>query len=400
MASSGKLDAALPRLTEDNFDQWTVSLRMIALALKAGKFVFPPDILNPSKPNGDEEIRLFYLIANMMLNSIDSKLRSIAIAGAREQDMYPYNIYLQLEKHFNPSTRSNDIQLRRQLYMMRFQGKKSIEEFANDIRITVNKINFIAAKHKVAPIEDREMLAILLMDLPLEFSTEVTLIEREHAMLFDKAVEILRSREQRVSLSLGAGSSSSSSSTNNSSNGSINSAHGEKKRDLFCEYHGKCGHATDQCHKLNGSHPRGGSGRAGRGRGRGQGRTNQRGGRNGNAHSTSDDLPLLMVDDDTCTAPRDEIALNTTKLEGAAIFDSGCSRHVCGRHFREKLIGWHTGPTVSVRVANGKRHTSDQYASLPLTISTDEGPREVIFSEVLYIEVITNLLLLVGVMTQ
>ena len=86
MVSSGKLDATLPRLTEDNFDQWTVSLRMIALALKAGKFVFPPDILNPSKPNGDEEIRLFYLTANMMLNSIDSKLRSIAIAGAREQD--------------------------------------------------------------------------------------------------------------------------------------------------------------------------------------------------------------------------------------------------------------------------------------------------------------------------
>ena len=244
------------------------------------------------------------------------------------------------------------------------------------------------------------MLAILLMDLLLEFSTEVTLIKWEHAMLFDEAVEILRSREQRVSLSLGAGSSSSSSSTNNSSNGSINSAHGEKKRDLFCEYHGKCGHATDQCHKLNGSHPRGGSGRAGRGRGRGQGQTNQRGGRNGNAHSTSDDLPRLMVDDDTCTAPRDEIALNTTKLKGAAIFDSRCSCHVCSYHFCKKLIGWHTGPTVSIWVANGKQHTSDQYASLLLTISTDEGPREVIFSEVLYIEEITNLLLLVGVMTQ
>ena len=154
MASSGKLDATLPWLMEDNFDQWTVSLHMITLALKARKFVFPSGILNPSKPNGDEEIHLFYLIANMMLNSIDLKLRSIAIAGTREQDMYPYNIYLQLKKHFNPSMRSNDIQLRCQLYMMQFQGKKSIEEFANDIRIMVNKINFIAAKHKVAPIKD------------------------------------------------------------------------------------------------------------------------------------------------------------------------------------------------------------------------------------------------------
>ena len=107
--------------------------------------------------------------------------------------------------------------------MMWFQGKKSIKEFANDIWITVNKINFIAAKHKVTPIEDQEMLAILLMDLPLEFSTEVTLIKWEHTMLFDEAVEILQSRKQRVSLSSGTGSSSSSSSTNNPSNGSINS---------------------------------------------------------------------------------------------------------------------------------------------------------------------------------
>ena len=107
-----------------------------------------------------------------------------------------------------------------------------------------------------------------------------------------------------------------------------------------------------------------------------------------------------MVNDNIRTIPCDEIALNTMKLEGAAIFDSGCSHHVCGYHFREKLIGWHMGPTVSIWVANRKWHTSDQYASLLLTISTNEGPREVIFSEVLYIEEITNLLLSVGVMTQ
>src|SRR5271157_3455705 len=101
MASHGKLDVALPRLTEDNFDQWTISLQMISLALKAEKFVFPRDLLDPAKPEGDEEVRLFYLIANMMLNSIDSRLRSIAIGGAREQDMYPYNIFAQLERHFN-----------------------------------------------------------------------------------------------------------------------------------------------------------------------------------------------------------------------------------------------------------------------------------------------------------
>ena len=108
-----------------------------------------------------------------------------------------------------------------------------------------------------------------------------------------------------------------------------------------------------------------------------------------------------MITDEPPNEERlDEIALYTTRLEGAAILDSGCSHHVCGRQFHERLTAWHTGPTVSIRVANGKRHTSNRYASLPLTIAMDDGPRDVIFSDVLYIEEITNLLLSVSVMME
>ena len=59
-----------------------------------------------------------------------------------------------------------------------------------------------------------------------------------------------------------------------------------------------------------------------------------------------------MVNDESSEEEQpEEIAVYATKLEGAAILDSGCSRHVCGRQFHDRLTGWHTGPTVSVRVA-------------------------------------------------
>ena len=77
MASSGKLDISLPRLTEDNFDQWTLSLRMITLALKAENFVFTYNAANPIdlEKLDDDGTRVFFLIANMMLNSVDQKLQ-------------------------------------------------------------------------------------------------------------------------------------------------------------------------------------------------------------------------------------------------------------------------------------------------------------------------------------
>ena len=403
MASSGKLDISLPRLTEDNFDQWTLSLRMITLALKAEDYVFTYNATNPIdlRKLDDDGTRVFFLIANMMLNSVDQKLRSVAIAGAGKSDMYPYNIYAQLERHFNPATRSNDIQLRRQLYMMRFHsGRQTLESFANEIRMTVNKINFIADKQKLVPIGDREMITVLLMDLPPEYSTEVTMVELQPKTSFEDALEMLRGREQRLLLASGSPSSSSSSSAAGQPSGAVNSAQGERKRDLFCELHGKGGHSTEQCHKLNGDGPHN-DGRAGRGRSRGRGRGQHRGNRSGLANAAARGPTVLMIMNES---PDDElleeIAVYATSLEGAAILDSGCSRHVCGRQFRDRLTGWHTGPTVSVRVANGERHTSNRYASLPLTIATDDGPMDVIFSDVLYIEEITNLLLSVGVMTD
>ena len=76
MEQSGKMEAKLPRLTDDNFEQWTLSLRMITLALGIALYVFPNDLEHPVDPKDlkDEPLRMFYLLSNTMMNSIDPKL--------------------------------------------------------------------------------------------------------------------------------------------------------------------------------------------------------------------------------------------------------------------------------------------------------------------------------------
>ena len=114
---------------------------------------------------------------------------------------------------------------------------------------------------------------------------------------------------------------------------------------------------------------------------------------------TDDEIECDELDKDAI-GKGDEIAVHVVGRDGEVILDSGCSRHVCGKSFFGKLQNWRTGPPVRVRVADGSRHTSDQYVSLTLSIKTDDGPREIFISEVLYIEEITNLLLSIGSMTQ
>ena len=396
-APSGKMEANLPRLNDDNFEAWTMSLQMICLALGIENYAFP-DAAGPIDPATlkAEELKNFYLLANAMMNSLDAKLKGIAMGGGRPNDMMPHLILDRLEKYFNPATRSNDLQLRRQLYTMRFNGKKSLDEFANEILLVANKINAIASKFREPPISERDLIAVLVLDLPIEYSAEVAFIERDRKIGFNEALESLRDWEQRSSVS----------SSSSGSSGSINSAQGDKKRVLFCEECGKQGHTTDKCYKIHGYPRDGRGGRGSRSRGRGQ---RGRGGRgNGRAGEASNKLIIMMTDDEIerdetsedAIGKGDEIAVHEVGRDGEVILDSGCSRHVCGKSFLGKLQNWRTGPPVRVRVADGSRHTSDQYASLTLSIKTDDGPREIFISEVLYIEEITNLLLSIGSMTR
>ena len=78
---------------------------------------------------------------------------------------------------------------------MRWSDGKSVTTIANDIRFISNKINFIEKTRSRNPMTECELIAVLIMDTPPEYATEVSLIEREHAITFEHAVEMLQIRE-------------------------------------------------------------------------------------------------------------------------------------------------------------------------------------------------------------
>ena len=371
----------LPRLTDDNFDQWHLSLRLIATAYGVPKLIVPEEQVNPD--DGSAELKKTnYLIAHSMIASMDDKSRRIATGGGTDMaDLVPHRMMKRLLQHHNLMSNSSDIQLRRRLYMMRWTDFSGVEEIASEIRHISRKIDFIEAKFSANRITDREMIAIMVANAPQEFTLEVSMIERERKISFEDAVEILRAREERTKFE--------SSSSSSSNPGLVASAQSEKKKQMTCDTCGKNGHTSARCFQNRG--------RGNRGRGRGHGRRGR--GRDGEANGASADVPLLMVTGAHGKNTSSELVINSCGTGGDVIIDSGCSRHVCGRTFRDKLTNWRTGPSIRVRVANGHTHVSSEYATLPITVKTDDGPRKIIIGEVLYVEEITNLLLSVGAMT-
>ena len=196
---------------------------------------------DPNKLVNDEERKAIFLLVNTMLLSMNDKTRRIVTGAGNDEDLSPFQMMSRLEVHFLPNTTANDIQLRRQLYTMKWSSGTSMEYFANEIRALANRINTTermrVAKKGGNPsfIGDRDMVAVLVMSLPNEFDTEVTLIERESDTTFEKAVETLRTREQRLKVI-----ASDTSSANSVQNG---------RKYPPCDVCGKYGHPAAKCFK-------------------------------------------------------------------------------------------------------------------------------------------------------
>ena len=206
--SDQRLVAQLPRLENNNFEFWMQSLTLIACGLAIHEYLERDN--KPDKMSGNAR-RLYYLLANTMLTSMSDKARRIATGGRTIQDLDPKKMVDKLTSHYLPSTKANDIQLRRQLYTKKWTNGRSIEAFANEIRTLVNRINAIEAQRsqQATPslIGERDMIAVLIMDLPPEYNTEVTLIELDDKFKFENAVELLRSQEQCLKINVSKSSS-------------------------------------------------------------------------------------------------------------------------------------------------------------------------------------------------
>ena len=160
------------------------------------------------------------------------------MAGYDDDAMTPALMLSRLSKHFNPMSNISDIQFRCQVYSMRWSDRKSVTTIANDIRFISNKINFIEKTRGRNPMTERELIAVLIMDAPPEYAMEVSLIEREHPITFERAIEMLQIRESQIQ---------STSSSSSGSSSSISSMQVDKKKNQVCAICGRDNHTTDRC---------------------------------------------------------------------------------------------------------------------------------------------------------
>jgi hypothetical protein len=63
---------------------------------------------------------------------------------------------------------------------------------ANKIQALVNAIEAQRSQQAAPLIGERDMIAVLIMDLLLEYNTEVMLIKLDNKFKFENAVELLR----------------------------------------------------------------------------------------------------------------------------------------------------------------------------------------------------------------
>ena len=394
--AESRISANLPSLDDENFEFWRQSVTLIANGLGIHVYLDKePDL----KKVDDTMQRSFFFLTNNMLTSMSKKARRIASGGGSTDDLTPCAILRWLDAHYLPKSTANDIQLRRQLYTMKFRDGQEIEIFANEIRTLVNRINAAEnARSKSlgsAPslIGERDMIAVLLMDLPLEYSTEVTLIERDPRETFELAVEMLRVRENQLKVS-------------NAESSSANAVQNSKMERKFppCDVCGKFGHSSKRCYQRNQ--------RRGAEDGRRQPKSRKKHDRNGRASEVSVIpmfyFPEMGVNDkeiDEITnlwgQPSDGEATAARIVNGdKLVMDSGCSHHVCGASMKKFAKDWRNGPKIRVSVADGKVHESNHYCSLEVRIMTTKGLRTIQIDDVLYVEDLCSMLLSVPRMCQ
>ena len=394
--SESRISANLPLLDDDNFEFWRQSVTLIACGLGIHAYLDKePDM----KKIDDNVRRSFFFLTNNMLTSMSSKAQQIASGGGNIDNLTPCAILKWLDAHYLPKSTANDIQLRRQLYTMKFRDGQSIEIFANEIRTLVNRIN--AAKNArskslgSAPslIGERDMIAVLLMDLPLEYSTEVTLIERDPQETFESAVEMLRVRENRLKVS-------------SLESRSANAVQNSKMDRKFppCDVCGKFGHSSKRCYQR---HQKQGAEDGGK-----RSKYREKCNRNGRASEVLVIPMFYFPERGINNAEIDEITNlwgQTTSGEATAVkivdgsklvVDSGCSRHVCGASMKKFVKQWRNGPKIRVSVADGTIHESNLYCTLEVKIMTSKGPQTIQIDDVLYIEDLCSMLLSISRICQ
>ena len=115
-----KISFTLPKLGDDNFDQWLLSLELLARAAGTVELINHVKVIDMDTViKGDPLVaKTYFMIAHMMVASMNNKARRIATGGGAVEDAQLGIMIKRLIAHHNPMTNCSNIQLRKKLYTL------------------------------------------------------------------------------------------------------------------------------------------------------------------------------------------------------------------------------------------------------------------------------------------
>ena len=98
-----KISFTLPKLGDDNFDQWLLSLELLARAAGMMELINHIKVINMDMViKGDPLVaKTYFLIAHTMVASMNDKARRIAMGGGAVEDTQPGIMIKRLIAHHN-----------------------------------------------------------------------------------------------------------------------------------------------------------------------------------------------------------------------------------------------------------------------------------------------------------
>ncbi len=189
------------KFNRKNFTLWKTKL-LSYLESKELIHTIEKDVFRPESKN-DEDIketmnaRKAYTVLIMTLQ--DEQIQLII-------DIPRGNVYQAwkiLQSHFERTTPSNKISLRRQLHQCKLDGSESVDVYISKIKQLV-----LLLESMKESISNGEKLAVLLSGLTDDYSALVDSLSMNDKLMFEEACGYIKDREERIKLKSGTGTGS------------------------------------------------------------------------------------------------------------------------------------------------------------------------------------------------